>query len=199
MQGHELDPAGKGLARLPEQLHGGGPENEKSPGTPAPAPAFVDEASEVGKQLGRPVDLIQDHQAILVPSQKNAGMTELFPVFARLQIQVEGSMRSRHFERQRRLAHLSGTEQRDGRLARKRGLHVHQCSSSDHSDAPQRLIFQAPQESIPGSGQRSLRSREVTPTSPEVLSLMPAPDHNLVKYKYIFDLQGYGGSRYSGR
>ena len=56
----KLDPSGEGLACLLQEVDGGGPENEEAPGTQSAPPTLVDQAAEIGKQSGRPVDLIED-------------------------------------------------------------------------------------------------------------------------------------------
>ena len=61
IEGHELDPTCERLARLLQQLHRGGPQDEESPGSPAGPATLVDEPTELGKEFGGPVDLIQDH------------------------------------------------------------------------------------------------------------------------------------------
>ena len=57
--------------------------------------------------------LVENHQLVHVPFEIELGLVQLRPVLLRLKVEVQRLTRSLDRERQRRLAHLTGTKQAD--------------------------------------------------------------------------------------
>ena len=102
------------------------------PGSPAAPPPLVDQTAELGKEFGDPVNLVEDHEPVLVVTQKQARFREPGPVGSRLKVQVERIGGARDLMGQSRLAYLSRAEQRRGRLAGKRPPDIFQGFSWYH-------------------------------------------------------------------
>ena len=129
---HVLDASGQALPRLPEQVHGCGPQDQEAPRAPACPPAPVDQASQLLKQLGRAVDLVENDEAILVLGEEQVRIGELGPVGAGLQVEVEGLHLLRDRVGQGGLADLPRPDQGNRRLALQGGSGQLICSASNH-------------------------------------------------------------------
>ena len=107
--------AGERLRRLAEQRVGSRPENQKVPRTAATAAALVDLTAKHPKELGHPLDLVQDHQAIGMEIEIAPRVRETRGVLGILEVEVQavGSLR-RDGAGERGLPHLARPEERHG-------------------------------------------------------------------------------------
>jgi hypothetical protein len=78
----------------------------------AAPPALIDEAAQRAEKLRHAVDFIQDDKLVLVLAQKEGGVSEFTPIFARLQVEVERRNFFGQLESQRCFANLTGADQR---------------------------------------------------------------------------------------
>ena len=115
-----------------QQLERGGAEQQVAPAPLSRAAGAVDQATEHGKKIGPPVDLIEDDKLVLVALQTKLRLGEPGKVSFRLEVKVEGRARSCQLERQSGLARLSGTEQGYGGEAVEAVLELREDPPFDH-------------------------------------------------------------------
>ncbi len=88
-----------------------------------PAPAAVNDASKDREQVGNPMDFIEHDQLVFEGVQEQHGIGKLGPVFFCFKIEVERRDCCGDFIRQGCFSDLTRSDERDGSLARKRGLY----------------------------------------------------------------------------
>lgn len=125
------DPARQTLARLAEQLHRRGAQDQELARRLACEDALVDDPPQRPEEFGGAVDLVQDDESVAYGAQVPGGVGEALQVSRVLQVQIEarralgtvarfaarGSFADalfRHEPSQGRLAHLTRPQQRNG-------------------------------------------------------------------------------------
>lgn len=61
------DPSGEAFTALPQQIHGGGAQQQKLSGSMAGQPVGVDQAAQQAEQLWNALHFIKDHQPAALP------------------------------------------------------------------------------------------------------------------------------------
>ena len=113
------DPPGQTL-RLPKQCGRSRTQHQEPPGPPPLPPPLVNVPPELGKEVGRPMDLVEHHQPILVGADETGHIVQASPVLGQLEIQVNGVAARSDPPRECRLAGLARPQQRHRRLSEER-------------------------------------------------------------------------------
>ena len=111
----DLDPAGEGFAALPQQVGTGAPQHQE-PGWNALA---VGEDAQHREQLRPPLDLVEDHQPPQ-PTERGHGFVEPGQAQRVLEVEIVRRIGRNELSRERRLAALSRSDERDHRATPQR-------------------------------------------------------------------------------
>ena len=140
VQGTEFDignPAGQGLARLPEQFDRSRSQKKEPAGPAVAAATAVDKAPERLEQFGRTLDFVEDHQFVFMGCQIVGRIGEPCAIRWRLKVEINGFGAGQRPGsdgfRQRCLAGLARTEQGDGGELPEPIQHRTEYSTLNHS------------------------------------------------------------------
>src|SRR5438309_587518 len=81
-----------------------GTKQQKAPGLLAAAATAVDQATKILEEVWKPMDLIEDHQLVLMLSKVELRLRELGSVRIGLEIEIDRRPCLGYFERKRSLA-----------------------------------------------------------------------------------------------
>jgi hypothetical protein len=105
------DPAGEAFTRLLEQIKGGGTEQKVLPSPASIAARLVNQTTQDGEKPWCAMDLVQNHQLVLVIRKIELGLAQLGAILLGFKVDVMRVETPPYVQRQRRLAHLSRTQQ----------------------------------------------------------------------------------------
>jgi len=112
-----LDAPGQAFPRLAEKVDGCGTENQEPARSLSLATTRVDESTQNLKEFWHSVDLVENHQLVLVHLEEQRWIRELVAVTSGLEVEVHRGPGLRELEGQRRLAHLPWADQGNDSLA----------------------------------------------------------------------------------
>ena len=136
-----LQSARQALARLSQQVDGRRSQKQESAGAFATATSGVDQPAKIPEQLRRAMDLVDDDEAIRIPPEKERRISEPRPIGARLEIEIEGTIRLGDLVSKGSFPYLSGAEQRHRCLPGQAGPHIPGCTSSYHACKLKRSVW----------------------------------------------------------
>ena len=85
-------------------------QKQESAGAFATATSGVDQTAKIPEQLRRAMDLVDDDEAIRISSEKERRISEPRPIGARLEVEIEGTIRLGDLVSKRCFPYLTGAE-----------------------------------------------------------------------------------------